>query len=79
MEAVLTPDRQIAIPELILEKLNLSPGDRLQFVLLEDGTIFLLPPKQPITRLKGMLPKPAQAVRLAEMEQAILEGAQSGL
>lgn len=79
MEAILTSKKQITIPEPILKKFNLRSGDTLQFVLLDDGSVFILPPKQPITHLKGILPKPPKAISLEEMEQAILEGASGGV
>jgi hypothetical protein len=55
----------------VRDALHLRTGDRLDFILEADGTVRLLPVKGSVKALKGILPKPARPVSLAEMEQAI--------
>jgi hypothetical protein len=55
--------------------MHLRTGDKLEFVVDEDGNIQVIPITSPITKLKGMLPPPKKAVSLDDMEQAIAEGA----
>jgi len=53
--------------------LQLHPGDRLEFVLDDDGRLFLLSATRPVGSLKGMLPRPACPVSLDDMDAAIAE------
>lgn len=53
----------------------MRPGDKLDFLLDEGNRLRVEPVTAPVTRLKGMLPKPARPVTLAEMEDAIAAGA----
>ena len=71
MEATLTSKGQVTIPKAVRDALHLRSGDRLDFVLEADGTVRVLPVKGSVKALKGILPKPARAVSLEEMEQAI--------
>ena len=71
MEATLTSKGQITIPKAVRDALHLRTGDRLDFILEADGTVRILPVKGSVKALKGILPKPARPVSLAEMEQAI--------
>ena len=74
MHSTLTSKGQITLPKALREKLNLSSGDRVEFVLDADHSIRLLVKPASIARLKGMLPKPQQPVSVEEMERAIKEG-----
>lgn len=69
--ATLTSKGQTTIPKDIRDRLALKPGDRLEFVVLPDRTIRLVPVNLPMTALKGMLPRPKRAVSVAEMNRAI--------
>jgi antitoxin PrlF len=73
MEATLSSKGQATIPKAVRERLQIKPGDRFKFFFHPDGVILL--PKISTARLKGMIPKPAQAVSLEEMDRAIQEGA----
>lgn len=53
--------------------MHLSPGDRVEFILGEDNVIRMLPRLASVKRLKGMLPKPDQAVTLEQMDDAIAD------
>ena len=75
MTTTITSKGQITIPKNVREKLNLETGDKLEFLLHDDGRLELLPKTSSITELKGILPKPKKALHLDEMEQVIKEAA----
>ena len=75
MQATITSKGQVTVPKPIRDQLQLRPGDKLDFVLDDDDRLRVEPVTAPVTRLKGMLPKPAHPVTLAEMEDAIAAGA----
>jgi AbrB family looped-hinge helix DNA binding protein len=69
--STLTSKGQTTIPKDIRERLNLHPGDRLEFVIDEDGRVLVLPASIDASELAGMLKPPARPVSLAEMNRAI--------
>ena len=71
METTLTSKGQVTIPKAVRDALHLRTGDRLDFILQPDGTVRVLPVKGSVKALKGILPKPARAVSLEDMERAI--------
>ena len=73
MEATLSSKGQATIPKAVRDRLQIKPGDRFKFFFHPDGVIIL--PRIPTSRLKGILPKPARPVALAEMNRAIESGA----
>jgi AbrB family looped-hinge helix DNA binding protein len=73
MEATLSSKGQATIPKAVRDRLQIRPGDRFKFFFHSDGVIIL--PKISTARLKGMIPKPAKSVSLAEIDRAIEEGA----
>ncbi|MGE3297937.1 MAG: AbrB/MazE/SpoVT family DNA-binding domain-containing protein [Porticoccaceae bacterium] len=75
MEATLTSKGQVTIPKAVRDALHLRTGDRLDFILEADGTVRVLPITGSVRRLKGILPKPARALTLEEMDDAIAKGA----
>lgn len=75
MEATLTSKGQVTIPKAVRDALHLRTGDRLDFIVEADGTVRVLPITSSVKRLKGMLPKPARALTLEEMDDAIAKGA----
>jgi AbrB family looped-hinge helix DNA binding protein len=69
--STLTSKGQTTIPKDVRKRLNLHPGDRLEFVIDEDGRVLLLPATLDVSELAGMLKRPAKPVTVAEMNQAI--------
>jgi bifunctional DNA-binding transcriptional regulator/antitoxin component of YhaV-PrlF toxin-antitoxin module len=55
----------------VRKRLNLHPGDRLEFVIDEDGRVLVLPVSLDASELAGMLKRPAKPVSVAAMNQAI--------
>lgn len=70
-EAKMTSKGQITVPKDIRQKLHLKPGDRVRFIVEDDGRIRLLPAKRDISELFGMLPKPKRAYSLEEIDEGI--------
>ena len=74
--ATLTSKGQLTLPKEVRTALGLGPGDRVDFVRMEDGNFAVLPATQSVKSLKGLIPKPRKPVSLADMDKAIARGAQ---
>ncbi|MCY3594643.1 MAG: AbrB/MazE/SpoVT family DNA-binding domain-containing protein [Bacteroidetes bacterium] len=71
-------DGQVTLPTEILIALGLRPGDRVNFIRMENGNYAVLPRIHSVKTLNGVLRRPAQKpVSLEEMDQAIAKGAAS--
>jgi len=78
MHATVTSKGQITLPKALREKLKLSAGDRVEFIIDNDEQgAHLVVTNIPVTNLKGMLPRPSQPVSLEDMERAVQKGAQN--
>ena len=75
--ATLTSKGQLTLPREVREALRVGPGDRLEFVLREDGTYAVLPATRSVQRLRGMIGKPADPVSLRDMDDAVAGGSAS--
>lgn len=73
--ATITSKGQVTIPRDVRAALNLSAGDRLDFVRMEDGNYAIVPASRSVRALRGVLAPPAQAVTLDDMDAAIAAGA----
>lgn len=71
----LTSKGQLTLPKAVRDKLHLKTGDRMRVEVTEDGRVVLEPATVDVLELKGMLPKPAKALGLADMERVIRERA----
>ena len=69
--ATITSKGQITIPKDIRDLLDLHAGDKISFIEDEDGSINLIPIKKPLSALKGLVPKPKEAVSVEDMNNAI--------
>ena len=77
MLATLTSKGQVTIPKQARDTLNLETGDRVEFIIDDDGRLFILPVTRSVKTLKGMLPKPASPVSLEAMDEAISQAVSS--
>lgn len=78
--ATMTSKGQTTIPKEIREKLGLHPGDKIDFVMGEDGIVSLRPITIDVRDLCGFLKKPGQRVAtLEDMDAAITEGAMDSM
>jgi len=75
MQATVTAKGQITLPKALRDRLHLSPGDRVEFIVEDNDAVRMVPRLASVTHLKGMLPKPEQSVSLKDMDAAISEAA----
>lgn len=71
MSATITSKGQVTIPKDIRDQLKLQTGDKLEFVIQEDGSAKVIPVKSSIKALRGIIAKPKSPVSLEDMDQAI--------
>jgi AbrB family looped-hinge helix DNA binding protein len=69
--STLTSKGQTTIPKDVRKRLNLHPGDRLEFVIDEDGRVLVLPASIDASELAGMLKSLARPVNVEDMNRAI--------
>lgn len=69
--ATVTSKGQITIPKEIREFLHLDSGDRINFLMNDEGQVSIVPATCNITSLKGIIPKPKKPVTLAAMKKTI--------
>ncbi len=77
MITTLTAKGQVTLPAAARRQLGLRPGTKLEVLVTEDGRLEIIPLSESVRTLKGMVPKPARPLSLADMEKAIAEGAAS--
>lgn len=70
LQSIMTCRGQITIPAEIRAKLNLSSGNKLEFILQNDQ-IVMLPINKSIRNLKGILPQPDTSLTCEEMNDTI--------
>ncbi len=71
MIAKLTSKGQLTLPMSVRKRLNLQSGDKVQFIIDDEGRALLIPVKASLLALKGMVPKPKKKVTLADMDEAV--------
>jgi AbrB family looped-hinge helix DNA binding protein len=76
VRASLSTKGQLVIPKVIRERLGLHAGDKVDFIVQDNGGVLLIPAKVDIRSLKGCLKPPkGKVVSLEDMERAIREQA----
>ena len=73
--ANITSKGQITIPIAVRKALHVRSGDRVEFVPIGPGRFEFIAATQPVARLKGMFGKPAEAVSIQAMNEAIVSEA----
>ncbi len=73
--ATITAKGQLTLPKDIRTALGVGPGDRVDFVRMEDGNYAVMAATQSVKKLKGLIPKPRKPVSLDDMDAAIARGA----
>lgn len=68
--ATITSKGQVTIPSAIRNDLHLVPGDRIEFVKVEDGRYEVIAATNDIVNLKGLV-KAQRAVTVEDMNAAI--------
>lgn len=69
--AKITSKGQITLPKEIRDALGLRAGDRVTFVLRDDGTVVMSPRKASLEQLFGRVKPQRQGVSLDDMQEAI--------
>jgi antitoxin PrlF len=78
--ATLTSKGQLVIPKAIREYLRLQPGDRLDFIIQDNGEVVIRPAVTNVHDLKGILKKPGcKPVSVEAMKTAIRHRAGRGV
>lgn len=68
--ASITSKGQVTIPAYIRNKLHITTGNMLQF-LLTDNSFVVVPINRSIKDLRGILPKPSKSLTIEEMNEII--------
>ncbi len=70
--ATLTTKGQVTIPKEVREHLGIDTGDRLSFVVQEDGTVMVKSLTRHVRELGGLLRRPGQRpVSISQMDAGI--------
>jgi antitoxin PrlF len=77
MIATVTSKGQVTLPAEARRRLKISPGSKLEFIVIDEERLEVVPVVETVTSLKGMVPKPKKVLSLADMEKAIAKGASS--
>ena len=73
--ATLTSKGQVTIPKEVRDRLRLRAGDRVEFVVAEDGTVRVRPVRRDIRDLAGILHDPKRKpLTVEEMNRIIGKG-----
>jgi antitoxin PrlF len=71
-DATLTTKGQVTIPKAIRDHLRLDTGDRVSFVIHDDGTVVVQPVTRHVRDLAGLLHRTgSRAVSLRDMDEGI--------
>jgi AbrB family looped-hinge helix DNA binding protein len=74
MTATVTSKGQVTIPAEVRRKLRIVPGTKLEFVVLDDRRLEVIPVSGSIRDLKGVVPRPKKTLTLSDMDAAIAAG-----
>ncbi len=69
--STLTSKGQTTIPKAIRRHLGLKPGDKIRFLVEDDGRVIVLPATLHLRDLRGSLPKPSKPVTVEQMSEII--------
>jgi len=69
--ATLTTKGQVTIPKPVRDALGIQAGDRVQFLIREDGVVQLLPQTRDLLSLAGILVPRVTGVTVEGMDEAI--------
>lgn len=70
--ATLTSKGQITIPKEVRDRLRVDAGDRLSFLVQDDGSVVVRPLARDVRELAGLLHRPGRApVSLAKMNAGV--------
>jgi antitoxin PrlF len=71
-ESTITTKGQCVVPKKIRDYMRLNPGDKIDFIIREDGEVYVRPVILDVRELKGQLKQPERRpVSLKYMEKAV--------
>ena len=70
----ITSKGQITVPKAVREALALHPGDRMSFVIHEDGTVTVEAETVDLPSLRGVVKSSGRHVSIEQMNEAIRRG-----
>jgi len=71
-ETTITTKGQCVVPKKIRDYMRLNPGDKIDFIIREDGEVYVRPVTLDVRELRGQMRKPGRKpVSLKEMEKAV--------
>lgn len=77
-ESTITVKGQTTLPKTVRQILGVGPGDRLRYVILDNGQVRLMRTR-PVAGLAGLLRRDGQdPVSLEDMDRAVAKGASDG-
>ena len=76
LDSTITTKGQTTLPKAIRDSLALKPGDKVRYVMLDEGALIM--PVRPTSKLFRSLRYDGPVVTLEDMERAIAEGASKG-
>lgn len=77
-ESTVTIKGQTTLPRDVRQALNLQPGDRLRYLILDGGEVRIAR-SRPVMSLGGMLRGQGKSgITLDQMDEAVARGAQGG-
>jgi AbrB family looped-hinge helix DNA binding protein len=68
----MTSKGQITVPKAIRDLLRLSTGDRVDFIVKDDGTVVLRPATVDVRELRGLLHRPGLTPLSVEEMNAVI-------
>ena len=71
--STITSKGQTTIPKAVRRHLGLNPGDKIRFLVEDDGRVVVLPATLHLHDLRGSLPRPPKPVSVERMREAIRE------
>jgi len=75
MTATVTSKGQVTLPAEVRRRLGLRPGSKLEFIVMDDERLEVIPVSETVSSLKGMVPRPKKTLSLADIDKAIAKGA----
>ncbi len=72
--STLTSKGQLTLPKAIRDRLNVRPGDRVEFRLTEEGEVMVEAASQDLRTLRGILKPGKVRLTLEEMNEAVRTG-----
>jgi AbrB family looped-hinge helix DNA binding protein len=76
--ATLTSKGQITLPKPIRDRLRLAAGDRVDFVVQDDGTVVLRPVTVDVRELRGLLHRKGRKPLSVEAMNAVIRRRAAG-